>query len=121
MVSYAVSSPVDISSVIEQLQKNDCVIVPTDNLLASAISLISRLLSEKEIPFVSLFPTEESCMYAGINYQEAGEKAAEIAIVLLKGQKKPEQIGVMSSDAGNIHYNTSQCAIYGVPIPDSYS
>jgi putative tryptophan/tyrosine transport system substrate-binding protein len=121
MISYAVSSAVDISSVIEQLQKNDCVILPADNLLASAISFIARLLAEKEIPFVSLFPTEESCVNAGINYQQAGEKAAEIAIELLKGQKKPESCGVMSSAADSIRYNKSQCAMYGAQVPDSYS
>lgn len=119
MVEYAVSSSLDIQTALEHMNNIDCVILPTDNLLASAISLITRVLKEKRVPCISLFPVEDGvALYAGIDYYDAGCQAAHIAIAILKGEKKPNEIGFVREKNQIIKQNTHELTSLGITVAD---
>jgi len=115
VLEYAVSSSLDIQTAIEHMTDVDCVILPTDNLLASAISLITRLLAEKQIPCASFFPvTDGVAFYAGVDYYEAGCQAAQIAASIIKGEKTAQEIGFMRDEKQIIQYNDAVLASFGI-------
>jgi len=103
---YAVTSPLEIKVVLEQIESVDFVILPADNLLALAISLITETLKQRNIPCISCFPVEKDVLlYAGTDYYKAGEKVAAIAIILLKKEKKPKDFGFTKLNVDTLKYN----------------
>jgi len=115
IVEYAVSSSLDIQTAIEHMENIDCVVLPTDNLLASAISLITRLLAEKQIPCVSFFPVANGvAFYVGVDYYDAGCQAAHIAASIVKGEITANEIGFMKDKKQIIQYNNAVLATFGI-------
>lgn len=122
VVEYAVSSVLDIQTAIEHMSDIDCVVLPTDNLLASAISLITRILKEKNIPCVSLFPVDEGVVfYAGVDYYDAGCTAAEYAMSILQDKKAPKDIGFSRDKRQKIKYNDAVLLSFGISVTTEYS
>jgi|GEM_PF-4014037 len=116
---YGVSSVLDIQTVLEHMTDIDCVVLPTDNLLASAITLVTRILKEKHIPCITLFPvTEDVALYAGVDYYSAGCEVARMAISILKGEKNPNDFGFMRDEKQIVHYNEDVLTSLGVTVPE---
>lgn len=74
----------------------DVIFAPTDNLVASSMSIISKVASDNNIPVIG---TEEghvengALACNGISYKELGKKAGEMAADILNG-KSPSDIPV---------------------------
>ena len=68
----------------------DVVFVPTDNTIASAITLLSDLSKETKVPVVggSADMVAGGVLFSyGPDYEKLGEQTAKLAVEVLKGKK----------------------------------
>ena len=97
----------DLTPVAEQLEmmqkvqsavgKVDALYSPTDNTIAAGASQVGQICKENKLPFVT---GEEGMCKAGglftlsINYEDLGYAAGEMAVKILKGEAKPEDMPI---------------------------
>ncbi|MDD7266621.1 MAG: ABC transporter substrate-binding protein [Lachnospiraceae bacterium] len=82
----------DVQSVVESLVgKADAIYTPTDNIIASSMSVVSKVATDAKIP---VFAGEEALVNNGalatygIDYYALGKQTAAMAVKLLKGEAK---------------------------------
>ena len=95
---FTVSSSNEIQSVVESaVGKVDALYSPTDNTIAAGASQVGQICKENKLPFVT---GEEGMCKAGglftlsINYEDLGYAAGEMAVKILKGEAKPEDMAI---------------------------
>ena len=95
---YTVSSSNEIQSVVESaVGKVDALYSPTDNTIAAGASQVGQICKENKLPFIT---GEEGMCKAGglftlsINYTDLGYRAGEMAVKILKGESKPEDMAI---------------------------
>ena len=95
---FTVSSSNEIQSVVESaVGKVDALYSPTDNTIAAGASLVGQICKENKLPFVT---GEEGMCKAGglftlsISYEDLGYAAGEMAVKILKGEAKPEDMPI---------------------------
>ena len=95
---FTVSSSNEIQSVVESaVGKVDALYSPTDNTIAAGASQVGQICKENKLPFVT---GEEGMCKAGgvftlsINYEDLGYAAGEMAVKILKGEAKPEDMPI---------------------------
>ena len=95
---FTVSSSNEIQSVVESaVGKVDALFSPTDNTIAAGASQVGQICKENKLPFVT---GEEGMCKAGglftlsINYEDLGYAAGEMAVKILKGEAKPEDMAI---------------------------
>ena len=95
---FTVSSSNEIQSVVESaVGKVDALYSPTDNTIAAGASQVGQICKENKLPFVT--GEEGMCMAGGlftlsINYKDLGYAAGEMAVKILKGEAKPEDMPI---------------------------
>ena len=95
---YSVSSSNEIQSVVESgVGKVDAFYAPTDNTIAAGAAQVGQICKENKIPFVA--GEEGMCMAGGlftlsIDYTDLGYRAGEMAVKILKGEAKPEDMAI---------------------------
>ena len=95
---FAVSSSNEIQSVVESaVGKVDALYAPTDNTIAAGAAQVGQICKENKLPFVT--GEEGMCMAGGlftlsINYKDLGYAAGEMAVKILKGEAKPEDMPI---------------------------
>ena len=95
---YTVSSSNEIQSVVESaVGKVDALYSPTDNTIAAGASQVGQICKENKLPYVT--GEEGMCMAGGlftlsINYEDLGYAAGEMAVKILKGEAKPEDMPI---------------------------
>ncbi|MGL5417047.1 MAG: ABC transporter substrate-binding protein [Clostridium sp.] len=120
--------PIGVTNVneIEQnlrngLSKIDVLYVPTDNVVASAYSLVAKISNESKIP---VFCAEEAAVFKGglatigINYKELGEKSAEKAFDILINGKNPSDLKIDISENLDVVINEDVAKKLNISIPD---
>ena len=95
---YTVSSSNEIQSVVESaVGKVDVLYSPTDNTIAAGAAQVGQICKENKLPFVT---GEEGMCKAGglftlsINYKDLGYEAGKMAVKILKGEAKPEDMAI---------------------------
>lgn len=103
-------------------RKGDLILLPTDNLLASAIALVSKEALKKKIPLIASDITlvEKGALAAqGINYYDSGKAAAKQAYRVLNAGESPEQVGVIDSPDSEVYINAEVLKALDIKIPES--
>ena len=90
------------------MSQTEVLFIPTDNLIVSAISLITELSKETKIPVVggSADVVEQGVLFTyGANYEALGRQTAKLAIRILEGEdvsdvaaEYPETLNVVTND-----------------------
>ena len=95
---FTVSSSNEIQSVVESaVGKVDALYSPTDNTIAAGAAQVGQICKENKLPFIA---GEEGMCNAGglftlsINYKDLGSAAGKMAIKILKGEAKPEDMPI---------------------------
>ena len=96
---YSVSSSNEIQSVVESaVSEIDALYSPTDNTIAAAAAQVGQIALENKVPFVA---GEEGMSTAGqalftlsIDYEALGYTAGEMAVKILKGEAKPQDMAI---------------------------
>ena len=103
---YTVSNSNEIQSVVESMVgKVDAVYSPTDNTIAAGMAQVGQIAKENKLPII---PGEKGMCEAGglctlsIDYTELGHMAGEMAIKILKGESKPEDMAIEQEDASKL-------------------
>ncbi len=103
-------------------RKGDLILLPTDNLLASAIALVSKEAQKKKIPLIASDITlvEKGALAAqGIDYFESGKAAARQAQSVLSLGKSPEQVGIIDPTDSQVYINADVLKALDLTIPET--
>ena len=119
---FSVSSSNEIQSVVESaVGKVDALYAPTDNTIAAGAAQVGQICKENKLPFIT---GEEGMCKAGglftlsINYKDLGTLAGEMAVKVLKGESKPEDMAIeqLPSDKLVVVKNDEMAEAIGVDL-----
>jgi putative tryptophan/tyrosine transport system substrate-binding protein len=95
-VETSVSTSAEVKQAAESLVgKADVFYIVTDNTVVSAIESVVSVANDKKIPVFTgeLDSLKRGCFAAyGFDYYDIGYEAGEMAVSILKGEKKPSEI-----------------------------
>lgn len=121
-VTSTVASTNDVSQVSSSLASQvDAVWVPTDNMIASAMSTLVAVADEKNIPIFPAVDTmvdEGGLATVGLNQYELGILTGKMAATVLKGDNKPTTMPIQYLDQGEIIINQDKAKQLGITIPE---
>lgn len=114
--TVTVTSTNDVQQAISTLaSKVDGVYLPTDNTIASSITVIGDVLTEQKIPSVAGFAAGVEgalCSY-GADYEALGRQTAKQAVAILKG-KSPSEIPAENPENLIVKVNEDVAAKLGI-------
>ncbi len=121
-VEYTASSSNEVQQVVESMMgKVDAIYTPTDNTIASAMTVIASIANENKVPTVC---GEVAHVEAGglasvsINYEELGRRAGEMAVRILTEGADPAEMPIetMSVDECDLVYNQKTADELGIDV-----
>ncbi|MCY3065644.1 ABC transporter substrate-binding protein [Aerococcus mictus] len=97
-------------------EKVDGIYLPTDNTIANTIQTIGKVLMETKTPSVAAFDAaiEGSLCAYGVDYYKLGQQTGNMAVDILKGDKKPEETPVEISKELVVKVNDEMAAALGM-------
>lgn len=109
----------DVQDATKSLMSSvDAVFVPTDNLIASTMSLIGELSIEHKVPVIggsTDMVDVGGLLTYGTDYKSLGEQTAKQAISILEGAK-PEDVAVEYPATVSLHVNEDMAKSLGVDV-----
>ena len=121
-VEYTASSSNEVQQVVESMMgKVDAIYTPTDNTIASAMTVIAKIANENKVPTMC---GEVAHVEAGglasisINYEELGRRAGEMAVRILTEGADPAEMPIetMGADECDLVYNQKTADEIGVDV-----
>lgn len=121
-VEYTASSSNEVQQVVESMMgKVDAIYTPTDNTIASAMTVIASIANENKVPTVC---GEVAHVEAGglasvsINYEELGRRAGEMAVRILTEGANPAEMPIetMTADECDLVYNQKTADELGIDV-----
>lgn len=103
-------------------KKVDVIYVPTDNLMASGMAVITQTAAQDKIPVIGAESkmTEGGAIAAkGFNYYELGKQTAKQAIKILKGEQKPADMPIEYLETLDVAVNKEMAEKLGITLPQS--
>lgn len=109
VLTKGISSTNDVQDTAKNLMSQTQVLfIPTDNMIVSAISLITELSKEMKVPVVggSADIVEQGVLFTyGANYEALGRQTAKLAVRIIKGEdvskvssEYPKTLNVVAND-----------------------
>ena len=114
----------DISMVCEDLcSQVDLIYIPTDNQAASCAETIANVVLEKKIPVIA--GEEGICSLCGIatltiNYYDLGVTTGQMAVKILNGESKIEEMPIQYFENPVRKFNPEVCDLFGVSVPEDF-
>lgn len=114
----------DISMVCEDLcSQIDVLYIPTDNQAASCGETIANVVLARKIPVVT--GEEGTCRLCGvatltIDYYDLGVTTGKMAVKILKGEAKVEEMPIEYFADPVKKFNPEVCDELGITVPDDY-
>ncbi|HIS61645.1 MAG TPA: ABC transporter substrate-binding protein [Candidatus Scybalomonas excrementigallinarum] len=117
---FTVSNSNEIQTVVESMvNKVDVIYAPTDNVISNAMATVAMVANENKLPIIA---GEENQVEAGalatysVNYETLGYKAGEMAVQILKGEKKAGEIpiGYLNDDEYKLSINEETAKTLGI-------
>ena len=121
---YGFSDSNDLSSVAKTAaDESDVIYVPTDNTVASNASIIDNICRPAKIPVIA--GEEGICGGCGvatlsISYYDLGVATGKMAVKVLTGESKIEEMKIEYAPEFTKKYNKEICEDLGIEIPDDY-
>jgi len=120
-IDFTVSNTNDIQLVAQSMVgKVDAVYVPTDNTVVSAISTVISIFNGGKIPvYTSDVDSVEKGALAsyGLDYYELGRQTARMAVSILKGESKPQDMAVQYPEEVEVVINKKAMENLDIDIP----
>jgi putative ABC transport system substrate-binding protein len=121
VVEATVTSSNDVQQVTQSLVgKIDALYIPTDNVLASSMPIVSEITTENMIPVIC---GEENMVLSGglatlgINYYNLGYQTGEMAVKVLNGEAEPATMPIESQTEFSYVINGDVADMIGIEIP----
>lgn len=101
----------------------DVIYIPTDNTAASCTETINNVVLPTKTPIIA--GEAGICKGCGIatlsiSYENLGRKTGEMAVKILKGEEKIEEMAVAYDEAPVKKYNKDICEELGIKVPEGY-
>jgi len=116
----------NIANAADALMNEDCdaLYVPTDNQVASYADTLYSLSSAKNLPIIC--GEEGTCIKCGIatltiDYYELGRTTGQMAVKILKGEAKVEDMPIEYFPNPVKKYNKEIAAACGINVPSEYT
>lgn len=111
-VHYTVSSSNEIQQVVESMVgKVDACYTPTDNTIAAGMTTVAMVANENKLPVIcgekGMVDNGGLATY-GIDYEQLGKMAGEMAVKILKGESKPADMAIEHEDASDCELSVNQ-------------
>ena len=112
LVRYSVSSSNEIQQVVESMVgKVDVVYTPTDNTIAAGMTTVTMITNDNKLPTIcgeeGMVDNGGLATY-GINYEELGKLAGQMAVKILKDESKPADMAIEHLDASKCTLKTNE-------------
>lgn len=109
VITKGISSTNDVQDTAKSLMsQTEVLFIPTDNMIVSAISLITELSKEMKVPVVggSADVVDQGVLFTyGANYEALGRQTAKLAVRIIKGEdvskvaaEYPKALNVVAND-----------------------
>lgn len=122
-VEFAISNESDIQAVVELAsRKTDVILAPTDNTIASAITLIANTALNNKKPLIvsdNMLVKFGALAARGVDYKASGKKAAHIAYELLINNKKPHELPIEQAQSEQIFINENTLKTLELTVPET--
>ena len=122
IVEKSVVQANEIPQAVDNLVREaDTIYLPTDNLVASVVSLITdKATAAKKIVFgaEAAHVKGGALITQGVSYYEIGKEAGKMAIEILKNGKKPSEIKFKTMPLSEIEVNKKTLAALGISLPE---
>lgn len=122
-IDFAVASEADMPAVVElACRKVDVLLAPTDNTVASCITLIAAVAEKHAKPLIvsdNMLVASGALAARGVDYRAAGIRAAQIAEQVLVENKKPFELPIEHPDCNEIFVNKAMLEKLKLEIPAS--
>lgn len=121
---YAFSDSNDLASVCQSaVDFSDVIYVPTDNTVASNTEIINNICLPAQVPVIA--GEEGICAGCGvatlsIDYYDLGVATGKMAVEILTGASKVEEMPIEYAPQFTKKYNAANCEALGITIPDDY-
>lgn len=122
---YTFTDSNDVASVTQTAcQENDALYIPTDNTAASVAESINNIAQPAGVPIIC---GEEGIMSGcgiatlSISYEELGKTTGAMAVKILKGEAKPQDMPIEYYQNPVKEYDADRCAALGITVPDGYT
>ncbi len=121
---YGFSDSNDLSSVATTAaDESDAIYVPTDNTVAANTSIIDNICRPAGIPIIA--GEEGICQGCGIatlsiSYYDLGYATGKMAVKVLKGESKIEEMPIEYAPQFTKKYNKAICDELGITVSDEY-
>ncbi|MGL6300078.1 ABC transporter substrate-binding protein [Streptococcus iniae] len=100
------------------MQTADALFVPTDNTIASTMTMLGQLSLEHKVPIIggsTDMVDQGGLLTYGTNYKALGKQVGKQAVQILKG-KSPAKIPVEKPANVQVHVNVKQAKALGIDI-----
>lgn len=120
VIEVGINSVHDISQAMETLVTQiEGFYIPSDNLLASSISIVADILKDNKIPSVSAEASQlegGTLLTEGLSYYELGKQTAEMAKKILVDGVSPAEIPVEYAKVKVMTVNKNTAEVLGIDI-----
>ena len=123
LVEGTVSSVNDVQQVAQSLVgKVDAIYVPTDNIIASAMPVLTKITTPAKVPVIT---GEEGPLQGGglatvgVDYYELGKIAGNMGADILDGKAKPQDMPIQFQKTFKVKVNEPVLKELGIALPES--
>jgi len=120
-LDFAIGNEVDVAHMVDlACRRADALLAPTDNTVASSISLIATIALKHKKPLIvsdNMLVKYGALAARGVDYFRSGKKAAGIAYQVLMEGKKPYELPIEQAESEQIVINNATLAALGLSIP----
>lgn len=121
-VEVTVSNINDIQQAVVSLAgRCDAIYTPTDNVIASAMPLLTSITTPRGIPVVAAevgMVEGGGLATYGVDYYQLGKIAGEMGVDILKGKSKPQDMPIQFQKQFKAIINTTAAKALGITIPE---
>ena len=122
---YSFADTNDMAAVTEECAANsDVIYVPTDNAVANATGIVDGVCRPAGVPIIA----GEAGICGGcgvatlsISYFDLGVATGKMAVKILKGEAKIEEMPIEYAATSTPQYNADICAELGLTAPEGYA
>lgn len=123
VTEFAVTNESDLPTAAQiAFTKVDVILTPTDNMVASSITLLASLAEKNKKPLIvsdNMLVKNGALASRGVDYKECGTQTAQIAHQVLINHKKPHDLSIEQGFSDKICINKNVATFLNVTIPES--
>lgn len=103
-------------------RKADVLLCPTDNMIASAMELVTSIALSHKKPVIACHnaAVKQGALAAcGVDYKECGKQAGEIAYALIMGGEKVEELAIVCPKTDAVYISKKSLEVLNLSIPET--